>query len=66
MRAKLFFILLISAPFFGLSQYGSVELSSGGFSFIPAFTDFRLHDWKCQNEYLKPEKSLFCNTNQIT
>lgn len=39
MRAKLFFILLISAPFFGFSQYGSIELSSGGFSFIPAFTD---------------------------
>jgi len=39
MQARLYFVLLISAPFFGFTQYGSVELSSGGFSFIPAFTD---------------------------
>ena len=34
-----YLILFISIPIFGFSQYGSVELSSGGFSFIPAFTD---------------------------
>ena len=39
MQARLYFVLLISAPFFGFTQYGSVELSSGGFSFTPAFTD---------------------------
>ena len=39
MQARLYFVLLISAPFFGFTQYGRVELSSGGFSFIPAFTD---------------------------
>ena len=34
-----YLILFISIPIFGFSQYGSVELSTGGFSFIPAFTD---------------------------
>tara|TARA_Y100000385_G_C13047318_1_gene618103 strand:- start:981 stop:1610 length:630 start_codon:yes stop_codon:yes gene_type:complete len=32
-------ILLLLIPLFGYSQYGSIELSTGGFSFIPAFTD---------------------------
>ena len=34
-----YLILFISIPIFGFSQYGSLELSTGGFSFIPAFTD---------------------------
>ena len=39
MKFSRFLILLISIPIYGFSQYGSVELSTGGFSFIPAFTD---------------------------
>ena len=39
MKFNIFLILLILISFFGFSQYGSVELSTGGFSFIPAFTD---------------------------
>ena len=34
-----FLFLFISIPIFGFSQYGNLELSTGGFSFIPAFTD---------------------------
>ena len=36
---KRFLILLVFFPLFGHAQYGSIELSTGGFSFIPAFTD---------------------------
>ena len=36
---RLLFLTLILVPFYTFSQYGSVELSSGGFSFVPAFTD---------------------------
>ena len=39
MQLTRFLILFISIPIFGFSQYGSLELSTGGFSFIPAFTD---------------------------
>tara|TARA_B110000037_G_scaffold41388_1_gene51162 strand:- start:702 stop:1343 length:642 start_codon:yes stop_codon:yes gene_type:complete len=39
MKMTRFLILFISIPIFGFSQYGSLELSTGGFSFIPAFTD---------------------------
>jgi hypothetical protein len=34
-----YLILILFIPIFGFSQYGNVEFSSGGFSFIPAFTD---------------------------
>ena len=34
-----YLILMLFIPIFGFSQYGNVEFSSGGFSFIPAFTD---------------------------
>ena len=34
-----FLFIFISIPIFGFSQYGNLELSTGGFSFIPAFTD---------------------------
>jgi hypothetical protein len=36
---KLSFILLVLISQLALSQYGSLELSSGGFSLVPAFTD---------------------------
>ena len=39
MKMTRFLFLFISIPIFGFSQYGNLELSTGGFSFIPAFTD---------------------------
>ncbi|MEY2793399.1 MAG: hypothetical protein RJA76_1391 [Bacteroidota bacterium] len=38
MRNFLLLFLLFNCVFSGLSQVGSIELSTGGFSFIPAFT----------------------------
>ncbi|AWL10494.1 hypothetical protein HME7025_02654 [Aquirufa nivalisilvae] len=38
MKNRLLFFVLIFLPFLSPAQTGSIEVSSGGFSFIPAFT----------------------------
>jgi len=68
MLKRIFFIIILFSGWVH-SQYGSIELSSGGFSFVPAFTDaspnFIIHAGTSTNKLLSAHMIGNVRVNQI-